>query len=79
MRPSPLSGREREVLELAAQGLGNREIAKRLVVSEKTVVHHLEHIYLKLGAENRAHAVAIALARGWIKLRRPGKRGSEEV
>ena len=75
---SPLTERETEVLELAASGFGNKEIAEKLTVSEKTVVHHLEHVYSKLGAQNRAHAVAIALARGWIKLRRRGKRGSEE-
>jgi LuxR family transcriptional regulator, maltose regulon positive regulatory protein len=53
----PLSGREIEVLRLAAAGRSNRQIAKTLVVSLGTVKTHLHHIYGKLGAANRAQAV----------------------
>ncbi len=75
--PNPLSDREIEVLELVAKGLANKEIAERLTISEKTVVHHLEHIYLKLGAQNRAHAVAIAVGNGWVEGRENGKTHSK--
>ncbi|MET9620519.1 MULTISPECIES: response regulator transcription factor [unclassified Streptomyces] len=59
-----LSGREREVLELVAKGTSNREIAAELFISEATVKTHLTHIYGKLGAKDRAAAVAVAYDRG---------------
>lgn len=59
--PHGLSAREVEVLHLLSQGLSNREIAAALVLSVRTVVHHVEHIYRKIGARNRAEAVAYAL------------------
>ena len=59
-----LSGREREVLELVAKGTSNREIAAGLFISEATVKTHLTHIYGKLGAKDRAAAVAVAYDRG---------------
>lgn len=55
-----LTGREHEVLELLVQGLKQKEIARRLVISEKTVGTHLEHLFSKLGAHNRVQAVALA-------------------
>ena len=58
-----LSAREREVLELLGQGLRNREIAERLVVSEATVKTHVRHVLEKLRLRNRAEAAAFA-ARG---------------
>jgi DNA-binding NarL/FixJ family response regulator len=58
-----LSLREREVLELLGQGLRNREIAERLVVSEATVKTHVRHVLEKLRLRNRAEAAAFA-ARG---------------
>ncbi|MEU7016750.1 response regulator transcription factor [Streptomyces sp. NPDC046385] len=59
-----LSAREREVLELVAKGTSNREIAAELFISEATVKTHLTHIYAKLGAKDRAAAVAVAYQRG---------------
>ncbi|WP_406422125.1 response regulator [Streptomyces sp. NBC_00842] len=59
-----LSAREREVLELVAKGTSNREIAAELFVSEATVKTHLTHIFAKLGAKDRAAAVATAYERG---------------
>lgn len=56
----PLSEREREVLILIAQGLSNRDIAEKLVLSEGTVKNHVSNILNKLQAENRTHAVDIA-------------------
>ncbi len=67
---SPISeptARELEVLALAADGLSNRAIAKRLFVSEATVKTHLVHLFTKLGADNRTAAVATARARGLIR------------
>ena len=61
--PDELSVREREVLELLGQGLRNREIAERLVVSEATVKTHVRHVLEKLRLRNRAEAAAFA-ARG---------------
>lgn len=60
----PLSAREREVLALVARGTSNREIARELFISEATVKTHLSHIYAKLGARDRAAAVAVAYDRG---------------
>jgi DNA-binding CsgD family transcriptional regulator len=57
-RPSALTDREIEVLELVAEGLTNREIAGRLVVSPTTIRTHLEHIFEKLGVHTRTAAVA---------------------
>jgi len=53
-----LSPREREVLELVAEGLSNREIARRLVLSEHTVHRHVANLLNKLGVSSRAAAVA---------------------
>lgn len=53
-RPLPLSDREREVADLVAAGLSNREIAERLVVSVRTVEGHLYHVFTKLGLTDRA-------------------------
>ena len=55
-----LSEREIEVLDLVARGRANSEIARRLVISEKTVRNHVSHIFLKLGVSGRAQAVAAA-------------------
>ncbi len=58
-RPLPLTTREREVATLAAQGLSNRDIADRLVVSVRTVEGHLYHACTKLGTTNRAELAAV--------------------
>ncbi|MDQ4129299.1 MAG: response regulator transcription factor [Actinomycetota bacterium] len=63
-----LSGREIEVLELVARGKSNREIAGALWISEATVKSHLLHVYGKLGAADRASAVAAAMKRGILRL-----------
>jgi DNA-binding CsgD family transcriptional regulator len=55
-----LSAREREVLQLLAQGLATKQIARSLGVTERTVKFHVASIFAKLGATNRAQAVALA-------------------
>ena len=65
---SQLSPREAEVLNLLAGGLGNKQIAARLGISEHTVKFHVTSIFNKLGASSRAEAVAIGLRRGLIVL-----------
>jgi HD-GYP domain-containing protein (c-di-GMP phosphodiesterase class II) len=59
--PGGLTDREVDVLQLVARGASNRQIAKELVVSEKTIAHHLEHIYNKIGVSSRAAAVFFAM------------------
>lgn len=65
-RPAGLTDREIEVLRLLAQGLSNREIAARLVISPKTAGRHVEHIYTKTGTTNRALASLFAANHGLI-------------
>ena len=63
----PLSQRELEVLEMVARGATNREAAAKLFISEATVKTHLLHIYAKLGASDRAAAVAEGFQRGLLR------------
>jgi DNA-binding NarL/FixJ family response regulator len=62
--PDELTPREAEVLALIAEGLTNSEIAERLVVSAATVKSHVNHIFAKIGARDRAQAVVYAYANG---------------
>ena len=62
----PLSPRELEVLELIAAGCSNREVARRLLISEATVKTHLLHVFDKLGVRDRTAAVATAITRGHL-------------
>ncbi|WSH23200.1 response regulator transcription factor [Rhizobium ruizarguesonis] len=55
-RPGSLTPRETEVMELVAEGLTNKHIARRLNLQEKTIKHHMTEIMLKLGASNRTEA-----------------------
>jgi DNA-binding NarL/FixJ family response regulator len=62
--PDGLTPREAEVLSSIAQGLSNREIAGRLVVSEATVKTHINHLFAKTGVRDRAQAVTYAYQHG---------------
>jgi DNA-binding NarL/FixJ family response regulator len=62
--PDDLTPREAEVLALIAEGLSNGEIAQRLVVSEATVKTHVNHVFSKIGARDRAQAVHYAYTHG---------------
>jgi DNA-binding NarL/FixJ family response regulator len=62
----PLTSREREILELIAEGANNRRIAVRLAISRHTVKFHVASILAKLGAGSRAEAVALALRAGLL-------------
>ena len=64
----PLSPRQREVLRLVAEGADVSTIAGELSISEATVRTHLRDALRRLGARNRAHAVALAIAAGLISL-----------
>ncbi len=66
-RRDDLSTRELEVLQLAADGLADKQIALRLGMAPSTASNHMATILMKLGAANRAHAVAIAAARGLVR------------
>ena len=68
-----LSPRELKIIDLTAQGMSNKEIANKLVISERTVQTHLVNIFRKLGANSRTQAVLYALREGWIELGEPHK------
>ena len=63
-----LTRREQDVLEHVARGLGNKQIAVRLGISERTVKFHVSSVFTKLGASNRAEAVTRAAQAGLIRL-----------
>ena len=63
---TPLSRRESEILQMVAYGATTKEVAHKLGISPHTVKTHLERIFEKLGANDRAQAVAIALRKGLV-------------
>jgi DNA-binding NarL/FixJ family response regulator len=64
----PLTAREREVLQLMAQGLPNKSIARELAISEHTVKFHVNAILSKFGAQSRTEAVVLASRAGLVML-----------
>jgi DNA-binding CsgD family transcriptional regulator len=78
-RPAPrITAREREVLELVAEGYSTAEIARALWITEDTVRTHIKRMMVRLEARTRAHAVAIAFREGlWAAP--PAGNGGDEV
>jgi DNA-binding NarL/FixJ family response regulator len=64
--PTQLSARENEVLRLLADGLATKQIARSLGITERTVKFHVTSIFTKLGASNRAQAIALAAQHGLL-------------
>jgi DNA-binding CsgD family transcriptional regulator len=75
--PAGLTPREIEVLRLLARGLSNKQIAASLVIAPKTVGNHIEHIYAKTGASNRAGAGLFAMQQGLLPEEEPLAAGGE--
>jgi len=67
VKGSLLSEREQEVIELLAQGLRDREIAKRLFISERTVNFHAKNMLFKLQVKTRVQGVFEATQQGWLR------------
>lgn len=63
---APLTRRETQILTYVAEGNSNKEIARILSISEQTIKNHVSAILRKLNANDRAHAVTLALHGGWI-------------
>ena len=70
-----LTEREREILQLVAEGRTNREIADMLFISVKTVLRHRTDIMEKLGLHNRTELIKYAISKGLIEMPRRGERG----
>ena len=63
---APITKRETQILTYIAEGNSNKEVARTLDISEQTIKNHVSAILRKLNANDRAHAVALALCSGWI-------------
>jgi two-component system response regulator DegU len=75
---APLTKRETQILTYVAEGNSNKEIARILTISEQTIKNHVSAILRKLNANDRAHAVALALRSGWISPEAKPRRVSED-
>jgi len=78
----PLTAKEVRILALVAEGNGNKQIAIILGISEQTIKNHVSSILRKLNANDRAHAVTLALRNGWVPIhpdRTWGRRHGETV
>ena len=65
----PLTAREVEVIRWVSEGCSNKIVAAKMCISEDTVKNHMRTILSKLGANDRTHAVTIAIRRGFLDLR----------
>lgn len=64
--PPSLTQRERDVMQILLEGYSNKEIARRLVISERTVQTHLSNIFAKMNVTSRTEAVLAAMRDGWL-------------
>jgi DNA-binding NarL/FixJ family response regulator len=64
----PLSPREMEILEHVVYGMINKEIAKKLGISQQTVKNHMTSILKKLNVKDRTQAAVTAIRRGWVRM-----------
>jgi DNA-binding NarL/FixJ family response regulator len=65
---APLTHRETEILNYVAEGNSNKHIAHILSISEQTIKNHVSAILRKLNANDRAHAVVLAIRHGWLSV-----------
>jgi two-component system response regulator DegU len=65
---APLTRREAQILNYVSEGNTNRQIADILGISEQTIKSHVSAILRKMNANDRAHAVALAIRNGWISM-----------
>jgi DNA-binding NarL/FixJ family response regulator len=65
---APLTHRETEILNYVAEGNSNKHIARILRISEQTIKNHVSAILRKLNANDRAHAVVLAIRHGWLSV-----------
>jgi DNA-binding NarL/FixJ family response regulator len=65
---APLTSRETQILSYVANGNTNKQIASALQISEQTIKNHVSAILRKLNANDRAHAVVLAIRHGWISI-----------
>ena len=65
---APLTSRETQILSYIAEGNSNKQIARILQISEQTIKNHVSAILRKLNANDRAHAVVLAIRHGWISI-----------
>lgn len=72
-----LTKREREIVQLLAQGLSAKELAQRLAIASRTVEGHIETIKLKTLTRNRTHLVAVALREGLLSPRIDDERSAQ--
>jgi DNA-binding NarL/FixJ family response regulator len=72
--PAGMTPRELEVLLLVARGASNKEIARALVIAEKTAANHVEHIYAKIDVSTRAAAALYAMRHGLLDTLEPLER-----
>jgi DNA-binding CsgD family transcriptional regulator len=69
-RVAPLSKREHDCLELAANGMTSRDIGSKLGITERTANFHFTNLRRKMGVLNRQEAIAVGIARGWVRVDR---------
>jgi DNA-binding NarL/FixJ family response regulator len=64
---APLQRRQLEILQLAAEGPRYKQIGRMLSISAETVKNQMASIFERLGAHDKAHAVAVAMREGWVQ------------